>query len=96
MSNSRLPSFALAKLKMSRSSPTDAVQKVANKATDTVSKTTDSLSNTAGGLLGGQKKKEKGGGGKGEDQLRLRLDLNLEIEIHLTAKIHGDLTIGLL
>jgi hypothetical protein len=28
--------------------------------------------------------------------LRLRLDLNLDIEIQLKAKIHGDLTLGLL
>lgn len=34
-------------------------------------------------------------GGKGE-QLRLRLEINLDIEIQLKAKIHGDLTIGLL
>ena len=30
------------------------------------------------------------------EQLRLRLDLNLDIEVQLKAKIHGDLTIGLL
>jgi hypothetical protein len=28
--------------------------------------------------------------------LRLRLDLNLDIEVQLKAKIHGDLTLGLL
>lgn len=43
---------------------------------------------------------QKGGegeedGGKGE-QLRLRLEINLDVEIQLKAKIHGDLTIGLL
>jgi hypothetical protein len=28
--------------------------------------------------------------------LRLRLDINLDIEVQLKAKIHGDLTLGLL
>lgn len=42
---------------------------------------------------GGEDKEEDGG--KGE-QLRLRLEINLDIEIQLKAKIHGDLTIGLL
>lgn len=51
-------------------------------------------------LLGGGKKGGKEGEGeedegKGE-QLRLRLEINLDIEIQLKAKIHGDLTIGLL
>lgn len=43
---------------------------------------------------GGEGEKEDDGG-KGE-QLRLRLEINLDIEIQLKAKIHGDLTIGLL
>ena len=48
-----------------------------------------------GGPMGGQqgqveKKKEK------DEQLRLRLDLNLDVEVQLKAKIHGDLTLGLL
>ena len=50
-------------------------------------------------LGGGKKGKKEGDGeedeGKGE-QLRLRLEINLDIEIQLKAKIHGDLTIGLL
>ena len=51
-------------------------------------------------LLGGGKKGGKQGEGeedegKGE-QLRLRLEINLDVEIQLKAKIHGDLTIGLL
>ena len=50
-------------------------------------------------LGGGKKGKKEGEGeedeGKGE-QLRLRLEINLDIEIQLKAKIHGDLTIGLL
>lgn len=34
---------------------------------------------------------------KSEDSiLGLRLDLNLDVDIHLTAKIHGDLTLSLL
>ena len=42
-----------------------------------------------------QKGGEEEDGGKGE-QLRLRLEINLDVEIQLKAKIHGDLTIGLL
>lgn len=37
-----------------------------------------------------------GGGGDGKNTLGLRLDLNLDVDIHLTAKIHGDLTLSLL
>jgi hypothetical protein len=53
-----------------------------------------------GGLLknkGGGKEDEEGGEDPGEnEQLRLRLDINLDIEVQLKAKIHGDLTLGLL
>jgi hypothetical protein len=53
-----------------------------------------------GGLLknkGGGGEKEEGEKDEGEnEQLRLRLDLNLDIEVQLKAKIHGDLTLGLL
>ena len=55
-----------------------------------------------GGLLkGGKKGAQKGGQEEEQDegeneQLRLRLDLNLDIEVQLKAKIHGDLTLGLL
>jgi hypothetical protein len=57
------------------------------------------MTNTAGRAVegymqGGQQqvapKKEK------DEQLRLRLDLNLDVEVQLKAKIHGDLTLGLL
>jgi hypothetical protein len=67
---------------------TDMVQNTAGNAVNQVG-------NTAGKALGGLT------GGKKEDdgekeQLRLRLELNLDIEIQLKAKIHGDLTLGLL
>ena len=77
---------------------TDAVGGVADQAQDAVGGVTDKAGEAVGGLLG------KKGGGEGEkdkdegenEQLRLRLDLNLDVEIQLKAKIHGDLTIGLL
>jgi hypothetical protein len=43
--------------------------------------------------LGGNKEDKEDGR---DEQLRLRLDLNLDIEVQLKAKIHGDLTLGLL
>lgn len=74
---------------------TDAVQDTAGKA---LSKPHEAI----GGLLkGGKKGKQEGGEKEEEDegeneQLRLRLDLNLDIEVQLKARIHGDLTLGLL
>ena len=75
----------------------DLVNDTAGKA---LSKPTEAL----GGLLGNKKKggQQQGGGEEEEkdegenEQLRLRLDLNLDIEVQLKAKIHGDLTLGLL
>ena len=61
---------------------------------------TDKVGKTLGGLTGGGKKSGEEGedeeDGGGQDQLRLRLELNLDVEIQLKAKIHGDLTLGLL
>jgi hypothetical protein len=68
------------------------VQNTAGKAVNGV---TDSAGKAVGGVLGGGQKQEDDDDGK-DEQLRLRLDLNLDIEIQLKAKIHGDLTIGLL
>jgi hypothetical protein len=74
------------------------VQNTAGQAVDQVGNT---AGNAIGGLTGGGQGQKQGGGeeeedgGKGE-QLRLRLELNLDIEIQLKAKIHGDLTLGLL
>ncbi|KXT14509.1 hypothetical protein AC579_9558 [Pseudocercospora musae] len=71
----------------------DIVQGTAGNAVNQVGNT---AGKALGGLTGGGK--EGGGeddGGSGE-QLRLRLELNLDIEIQLKAKIHGDLTLGLL
>jgi len=73
----------------------EMVQNTAGQAVDQVGNT---AGNALGGLTGGQKQgggEEDDDGGKGE-QLRLRLELNLDIEIQLKAKIHGDLTLGLL
>jgi hypothetical protein len=71
-----------------------------------VSGATDLVQNTAGNAVGqvgntvGGLTKGLTGGGEEEDskseQLRLRLELNLDIEVQLKAKIHGDLTLGLL
>ncbi|KAG6991311.1 hypothetical protein G7Y79_00053g087940 [Physcia stellaris] len=71
-----------------------------DQAGQAVGGATDKVGKTLGGLTGGGKKGGKEGEGeedegKGE-QLRLRIELNLDIEIQLKAKIHGDLTIGLL
>jgi hypothetical protein len=72
------------------SGTTDMVQNTAGKAVNGV---TDSAGKALGGVLGGGQKDEDGGK---DEQLRLRLDLNLDIEVQLKAKIHGDLTLGLL
>jgi hypothetical protein len=84
----------------------DAVGGAGEMVQNTAGQAVDQVGNTAGNALGGltggggQGQKQGGGeeeedGGKGE-QLRLRLELNLDIEIQLKAKIHGDLTLGLL
>lgn len=64
---------------------------------NTAGKAVNGVTNTAGKAVGGA----LGGGGEDkedgkDEQLRLRLDLNLDIEVQLKAKIHGDLTLGLL
>jgi len=69
---------------------TGAVQNTAGQAVNQVGNT---AGQALGGLTGGGKQEEDDS--KGE-QLRLRLELNLDIEIQLKAKIHGDLTLGLL
>ncbi|KAK5447893.1 mitochondrial splicing system protein [Exophiala xenobiotica] len=67
---------------------------------DTAGKALSKPHEALGGLLGnkkGGKEGEEGGEDPGEnEQLRLRLDINLDIEVQLKAKIHGDLTLGLL
>lgn len=70
----------------------DMVQDTAGKAVGQVG---DTAGKALGGLTGGKGDK-KGGDDGGGEQLRLRLELNLDIEIQLKAKIHGDLTLGLL
>jgi len=86
----------------------ETVDGVADGAQDLVQNTAGSAlkkpQEALGGLLknkGGKKDAQKGGEEEEKDegeneQLRLRLDLNLDIEVQLKAKIHGDLTIGLL
>ncbi|RMZ74282.1 glycosyl transferase family 2 [Pyrenophora seminiperda CCB06] len=69
----------------------DMVQNTAGNAVNQVGNT---AGKALGGLTGGGDDKE--GGKDGGEQLRLRLELNLDIEIQLKAKIHGDLTLGLL
>lgn len=68
---------------------------VQNTAGNAVNGVTNTAGKAVGGLLGGNKGEEKDDGGR-DEQLRLRLDLNLDIEVQLKAKIHGDLTLGLL
>ena len=70
----------------------DMVQNTAGNAVNSVG---DTAGKALGGLTGGGGGEEEGGKDGGE-QLRLRLELNLDIEIQLKAKIHGDLTLGLL
>lgn len=80
---------------------TDGVGGLVN---DTAGKALSKPTEALGGLLSNKKKGgQKGEEGEGEEedagtneQLRLRLDLNLDIEVQLKAKIHGDLTLGLL
>ncbi|KAH8627183.1 hypothetical protein IG631_16951 [Alternaria alternata] len=69
----------------------DMVQNTAGNAVNSVG---DTAGKALGGLTGGGGEEE--GGKDGGEQLRLRLELNLDIEIQLKAKIHGDLTLGLL
>lgn len=76
---------------------TDGVGGLVN---DTAGKALSKPTEALGGLLsnkkkGGQEEGEEDDAGTNE-QLRLRLDLNLDIEVQLKAKIHGDLTLGLL
>jgi hypothetical protein len=66
---------------------------VQNTAGNAVNGVTGSAGKAVGGLLGGNKEEKDDGR---DEQLRLRLDLNLDIEVQLKAKIHGDLTLGLL
>jgi hypothetical protein len=78
----------------------DAVGGAGEMVQNTAGQAVGQAGNALGGITGGQGQKQGGGeeeedGGKGE-QLRLRLELNLDIEIQLKAKIHGDLTLGLL
>ncbi|KAL1992673.1 hypothetical protein VTN49DRAFT_4705 [Thermomyces lanuginosus] len=84
----------------------DAVTGTTNAVQNTAGRAVNGATDTAGrvlqgGALGGRnrerqtKKKEDDDDGK-KDQLRLRLDLNLDIEVELKARIHGDLTLGLL
>jgi hypothetical protein len=67
---------------------------VQNTAGNAVNGVTNSAGKAVGGILGGGDKEDKEDGR--DEQLRLRLDLNLDIEVQLKAKIHGDLTLGLL
>jgi len=69
----------------------DVVQNTAGQA---VNKVGDTAGKTVGGLTSGGQ--QNGGSEEKGEQLRLRLELNLDIEIQLKAKIHGDLTLGLL
>ncbi|KAK4550224.1 hypothetical protein LTR36_003191 [Oleoguttula mirabilis] len=39
---------------------------------------------------------EKGEPKQKDSSLRIRIELDLEVEIHLSAKVQGDITIGLL
>lgn len=78
---------------------------VGDTVNDTAGKALSAPHEALGGLLNNKK---KGGGNQAQgqegeekdegenEQLRLRLDLNLDIEVQLKAKIHGDLTLGLL
>lgn len=66
---------------------------VQNTAGNAVNQVGDTAGKALGGLTGGGKGDDDGGE---KAQLRLRLELNLDIEVQLKAKIHGDLTLGLL
>ena len=70
----------------------DLVQNTANNAVGGV---TNTAGRAVGGVVGGEQK-QVGGKKEKDEQLRLRLDLNLDVEVQLKAKIHGDLTLGLL
>ena len=69
---------------------TDTVQNTVGGAVNQVG---DTVGKTLGGITGGGQKREED---DNREQLRLRLELNLDIEVQLKAKIHGDLTLGLL
>ncbi|KAE8163464.1 hypothetical protein BDV40DRAFT_262859 [Aspergillus tamarii] len=69
---------------------------VQNTAGNAVNGVTNTAGKAVGGILGGNKGEGQDDSGGKDEQLRLRLDLNLDIEVQLKAKIHGDLTLGLL
>lgn len=79
------------------------VDGVGDTVSNTAGKALSAPHEALGGLLHSKKGNQDVKGQDGEEkdegeneQLRLRLDLNLEIEVQLKARIHGDLTLGLL
>ncbi|KAG9780795.1 hypothetical protein KCU88_g3618, partial [Aureobasidium melanogenum] len=76
----------------------DGAQGAVDNTVGNVGKAVGKPHEALGGLLhtkGGNEDEDKKDDEENE-QLRLRLDLNLDIEVQLKAKIHGDLTLGLL
>lgn len=75
-----------------------AVDLVQNTHNNTMSGVSNAAERTATNSNNEEESKKSSGkkrDGK-EEQLRLRLDINLDVEVQLKAKIHGDLTLGLL
>lgn len=73
-----------AKLPLGGRKPTDAVPSELSKL---------SPEQTLGGKDGSQ---EQGKPKAGDSSLKIKIELDLDIEVHLTARIKGDITIGLL
>lgn len=67
---------------------TGPVDDAFNAAGGAINKATDAVGQVTGG---GEKR-----GGGGNKPVSLRLDLNVEVEVTLSARLHGDVTLGLL
>ncbi|KAF2718280.1 hypothetical protein K431DRAFT_275091 [Polychaeton citri CBS 116435] len=59
--------------------------------TQVANKSASDVKNTLGDATGTQKKKNSD-----DSSLKIRIELDLEVEVHLTARVKGDITIGLL
>ena len=49
-----------------------------------------------GGRQGGATTQQKRKNGEEDSSLKIRIELDIDVEVHLTARVKGDITIGLL
>ncbi|KAK5120362.1 hypothetical protein LTR85_006301 [Meristemomyces frigidus] len=70
------------------------LQKISTMSDEELSKLSPEQIRTA--MQSGADLDEKGEPKQKDSSLRIRIELDLEVEIHLTARVQGDITIGLL